>query len=263
MRKLQVIFYSSLVLFLLLGCEGDLGPSGENSLIKTTVENAGQNCRTGGIKIETGIDANRNNILDQNEVQTTQYLCNGLEGSNSLVNSSIVPPGADCVDGGIKLDIGVDLNRNGLLEQDEIQSTRYICNGSDGITVDQVRFQLISLVALSSGSTTGTLTPEWMYLRKFKKSDFSSLQSAILSGYISTQGDLESTCIVELFNLTDNIVIQGSTITTNSKKRVWVDSPNFLENIPDKEIDLAIRLRTNIEGGNATCTQAYLILSKK
>ena len=65
------------------GPAGANGTSGLNALIKTTTEPAGANCTNGGTKIETGLDANNNGILDVGEVNTgqTKYVCNGNNGS--------------------------------------------------------------------------------------------------------------------------------------------------------------------------------------
>ncbi len=75
------------------GPQGEQGPAGENgedgsdgeglnSLISSTVEEAGENCENGGIKIQTGIDTNSNGTLDESEVDqdNTQYICNGTDG---------------------------------------------------------------------------------------------------------------------------------------------------------------------------------------
>ena len=63
---------------------GEQGETGEglNSLIKTSDEEAGDNCENGGIKIETGLDTNGNGELDEDEVDDslTKYLCNGIDG---------------------------------------------------------------------------------------------------------------------------------------------------------------------------------------
>jgi len=262
MNKLTKTIFLSSTLTCLVSCKGDVGPTGINSLVITADEQPGASCPSGGQKIEIGLDANRNGTLETSEIQLTKYLCNGSNGLTSLVNTTAISRGSDCVDGGIKLEVGVDINGNGLLESQEVQSTRFICNGADGLSVDQVRFQLVSLTALGSSSTTGDLAPPWMYLRKFRKSDFGLMQSAVFSAHISTEGGSASICTVDLFNLTDNAVISGSEVQTNSTSRVWVDSGNFLGNIPDKEIDLAVRLRTNTAGGFANCIQAHLILSK-
>jgi hypothetical protein len=51
-------------------------------LVKTTSEPAGATCTTGGVKIEYGIDANTNGVLDLSEVNNilTKYICNGAVG---------------------------------------------------------------------------------------------------------------------------------------------------------------------------------------
>ena len=62
------------------GTNGINGTNGVNALIKTTTEPAGSNCTNGGTKIETGLDANSNGVLDASEVNSaqTQYICNGI-----------------------------------------------------------------------------------------------------------------------------------------------------------------------------------------
>jgi hypothetical protein len=62
--------------------------SGNASLINTTTEPAGANCANGGTKIETGLDANSNGVLDASEINASQtkYICNGA--SNILSNGS-------------------------------------------------------------------------------------------------------------------------------------------------------------------------------
>jgi hypothetical protein len=65
-----------------IGAAGSNGLNGQNALVKTTLENAGANCTNGGIKVESGLDANNNGILDPAEVNAllTTYVCNGLTG---------------------------------------------------------------------------------------------------------------------------------------------------------------------------------------
>lgn len=55
------------------------GTNGQNSLVNTTLESPGTNCVSGGIKLEFGLDANTNGILDAPEINNslTQYICNG------------------------------------------------------------------------------------------------------------------------------------------------------------------------------------------
>ena len=65
------------------GVAGVDGTNGKNSLVNTTIEAAGANCTTGGTKIEYGLDANKDGILDASEIDATltKYLCNGAQGT--------------------------------------------------------------------------------------------------------------------------------------------------------------------------------------
>lgn len=112
-------------------CNGTDGSDGLNSLIETTSEPAGTNCELGGLKVETGLDTNRSGTLDPSEISTTGYICNGMNGLTTLVNSTPEPAGANCENGGIKIDTGLDDDGSGILEAAEIDDTVYVCNGAD------------------------------------------------------------------------------------------------------------------------------------
>lgn len=64
------------------GTNGINGSNGQNSLVKTSIESAGGNCATGGVKLEYGLDANVNGVLDVSEINSslTKYVCNGATG---------------------------------------------------------------------------------------------------------------------------------------------------------------------------------------
>jgi hypothetical protein len=150
------------------GVAGVNGINGQNSLVKTSVESIGANCATGGVKLEYGLDANSNSILDVSEVNSslTKYVCNGANGAqgatgpqgvagaqgpvgspgpagtngtngqNSLVKTTTESVGANCSTGGVKLEYGLDGNSNGILDISEVNSslTKYVCNGAIGAT---------------------------------------------------------------------------------------------------------------------------------
>ena len=70
-------------------CHGERGPSGssgygspgDSSFIETSAIDVGnETCIAGGILILAGIDTNTNDELDENEVQSTNLLCNGPLG---------------------------------------------------------------------------------------------------------------------------------------------------------------------------------------
>jgi len=128
------------------GITGAGGSNGFNDLVATVAEFAGVNCTFGGAKSTSGLDANRNAVLDPSEVTTTSYVCNGSNGLNgangnngtnglsTLLNLSVEPSGLNCNFGGSKATSGLDLNSNNILESTEITSTTYICAGATGAT---------------------------------------------------------------------------------------------------------------------------------
>jgi hypothetical protein len=122
------------------------GQSGNNSLVSFVAEPAGTNCSSGGYKLNSGVDLNKNNVLDLAEITNSQFICNGLTGNNSLISLVAESSGGNCATGGYKINSGIDLNKNGTLESTEVQSSKYICNGANGLNY------LIGVVAEASGS---------------------------------------------------------------------------------------------------------------
>jgi hypothetical protein len=72
------------------GTNGTNGIDGKNTLAKTTTEAAGANCSTGGVKVEYGLDANSNGILDAGEINATltKYVCNGAVGATGATGAT-------------------------------------------------------------------------------------------------------------------------------------------------------------------------------
>lgn len=64
------------------------GLSGFNTLINTTSELAGTNCSNGGVKVDVGIDINRNGVLEYNEVSSTKYICDGIVPNGTNIGNT-------------------------------------------------------------------------------------------------------------------------------------------------------------------------------
>ena len=58
----------------------------------------------------------------------------GTNALNSLIRTTTEDPSSNCENGGTKIEIGIDTNNDGILNDPEIDNsqTRYICNGIDG-----------------------------------------------------------------------------------------------------------------------------------
>lgn len=120
-----------------IGPQGTPGANGKNTLARTSNESVGVNCSTGGTKLEVGLDANSNNLLETGEINNslTRYICNGATGpagKNTLTKTTTEPAGANCAKGGVKLEFGIDANSNNTLDPSEINAalTKYVCNGN-------------------------------------------------------------------------------------------------------------------------------------
>lgn len=110
------------------------GHDGANGLTRISEEPAGAHCANGGLKLEAGSDSNRNGTLDADEVETTSYACHG-DGTKALSRSGPEEPGLNCPLGGIRIETGLDINGNDVLDADEVTAatTTFVCNlGTNG-----------------------------------------------------------------------------------------------------------------------------------
>ena len=116
-------------------CNGADGSDGTTPIVSVTEESESGGCSpVKGLKIEVGVDTNGNGTLEDNEVTATRYVCNGADGNNAVSRTSDEPAGANCANGGVKIEVGIDTNGNGELDTNEVvnSQTKYVCKGSDG-----------------------------------------------------------------------------------------------------------------------------------
>ena len=71
------------------GTNGTNGTDGYTSLINVTPFNSSTFCANGGVILSSGIDKNKNGVLDSSEVDHTQFLCNGANGSTGNQDSIV------------------------------------------------------------------------------------------------------------------------------------------------------------------------------
>ena len=162
------------------GPKGATGADGATALVTTTNELAGTNCANGGVRVDVGVDQNANSTLDSGEIQQTTYVCNGTAGAmgmtgttgtagttgatgatgaagpsgkNSLIQTSTEAAGANCANGGLRVDTGVDANSDAMLTSDEITHTSYLCT-PDAVTTK-------SGGCTAAGSTSSA--PTWAF----------------------------------------------------------------------------------------------------
>ncbi|MGK5092466.1 hypothetical protein WDW89_10700 [Deltaproteobacteria bacterium TL4] len=91
-KTLWLVFMAAIVLS--LGSCGDLVSEDDDSsdtktstvgdpssaVVKKAFGAGDTTCPNGGIQVDTGIDENKNGLLDANEVDTSEKVCNGAAG---------------------------------------------------------------------------------------------------------------------------------------------------------------------------------------
>jgi len=117
------------------GTDGVIGSNGLNTLSSTV---ASTSCTNGGVTVNMGLDANNNNILEASEISVSYDVCNGVDGiagTNGTDGLNLLAetiPSTSCPNGGVTVNMGQDINNNGILETGEITTTYDVCNGVDG-----------------------------------------------------------------------------------------------------------------------------------
>ena len=77
----------------------------------------------------------------------------GSSGKNSLLNVVNVPAGADCSNGGLRIDSGLDDNENGILDEEEVQVVRFLCNTAGGGFQEEIRLSFGRIIPLQRAPT--------------------------------------------------------------------------------------------------------------
>ena len=147
------------------GTPGLDGTNGHASLVNVTDQAADTRCPAGGKRIDQGLDLDDDGVLDDAEIVSTAYACNGVAGApgaagesgpggkNSLVSLVDEAAGANCPAGGKAIHVGLDADGNGKLESSEVTTTSYVCNGAAGAQGED---------GASACSTTGAGPAAWM-----------------------------------------------------------------------------------------------------
>ncbi len=130
------VYVGILAAVLLGGCGGgsDNPPAAtETGLVATAIRQTApaSACPRSGISVDAGIDKNANGVLDATEVNSTQYACHGVNGNNAMVTTTPEAVGVHCSAGGNKVSVGLDGNGNSVLDEAEIISSNYVCNGAN------------------------------------------------------------------------------------------------------------------------------------
>lgn len=257
------------------GCRKD-GSNGKNSLTKLEAESAGINCSSGGYRLSTGIDLNENNMLDQEEIENEEYVCNGnsgVNGSNSLINVITEPSGEFCDFGGLKIETGLDQNNNSVLEENEIQAINYVCNGENGQSsaeISTIRIPFNLAYAWRNASSIWTSEVQDGLVYGFNLDDYEDFDSIVFVSQFSRGDETTDPLWLRLYDYTENEGISDSELFSvipdsqliDPDKRVF-RSGNFYNSIFSGPRTIGIQFKKEASGVRSiSIHHAEIILHK-
>lgn len=98
-------------------------------VIRERAEPPGARCERGGTIVESGLDANVNGRLDDEEVTESTYVCDPLDPPAKLLSRvEKLAAGATCADGGTAIYSGRDVDGDGALAASEVERTDVVCD---------------------------------------------------------------------------------------------------------------------------------------
>lgn len=151
----------------------------------------------GGDIVYMGFDYNYNNVLEENEIdpQKDVILCNGNAGEegiqgdngfNSLINSTEIEVNDICISGGVKFDIGLDVNRNDILDTDEVTQTRTICLNVNGTPADE---QFTKIHEVQGSGASSPMLDQVVTIEAIVTADYQSSDG--LKGFYMQEEDVD------------------------------------------------------------------------
>lgn len=111
------------------GLNGTDGTDAAQPIMGTKTVPAGDDCEFGGIGILVGLDSNGDNVLDEAEITSIEYICKEAPDAELLFDEGALLPATDnCPGGPFVVKIGHDDNNNNTLEQAEVAAEVTSCN---------------------------------------------------------------------------------------------------------------------------------------
>ncbi len=126
----------------------------------------------------------------------------------------------------------------------------------------QIRFEFGPTNTYGITNTNGNMLDKASQtIIKFNKDNYSNVGSIVFGASIYVTNS-SSNCIVELWDVTNNVLIPNSTILTNSTNEVYIESQNILQNISSGDINLAVKIKSDVDDSGVWISKAYLFIKR-
>ncbi|CAA9320925.1 MAG: hypothetical protein AVDCRST_MAG68-1859 [uncultured Gemmatimonadetes bacterium] len=117
-------------------------------------------------------------------------------------------------------------------------------------------------VTFGQNATDPTPLGSPTHIVKFDRRDYPGVDSIVFMPSLHTAA-APANAFADVYNHTQMAVVVGSEVQTNSTSPVWLESRNLYAALPDGQVTLGIRLRTDTQGTASLVTAAYLILYRR
>jgi len=243
-------------------------------LMELFTEPAGTTCAFGGVKVATGIDENRNNVLDDEEITDFQYCCNfppknGVPGKiTTEFNSNTFGKELNPAEQSVIITIGHDLDNNGELTWGDDYFNHKIINNEIGhiLSIHTDKSALINVGHIYPLPDAYSEDGSIVITSEGNLKDFDlSLFSRYTASYYATaySGVYESLLNIELFNITDDEPIP------NSKAYPDINNDTFYSrsyiptvNYPAKHVEIGLRVSNSVPENYVSVYRGRIIFWK-
>lgn len=129
------------------------GEDGRTTLLETHAEPAGANCQYGGLRVDRGFDDSGDGLLSGAEILSTSFVCNQrVDGRSTATRLVSIAAGPTCAAGGYRIEVGIDDDDDGVLDDVEVDQGADLCEGVDGEDGYTTRVRLVAIASGIQGS---------------------------------------------------------------------------------------------------------------
>jgi len=138
------------------------------------------------------------------------------------------------------------------------------CDKENEVGLSEIRLDMPSSLDTNPHDTTFRIHPLTYY--KFNKANYPGYTSFrfmvnTVRTYLPSSGkDTSGTCTIELYDLTHAVPLYGSIISSDDT--TYLISGNFMNELPDSDIDLTVRMKNDEYYLYSVYWSAYLIISQ-
>ncbi|MFY0522846.1 DUF7151 family protein [Archangium gephyra] len=165
-------------------CNGSMGTSGHEALVRLDAAPASANCGQGGTAVKSGFDADGDGTLGTTEVTNTTFVCNGLTDypnrGEALVRIDSEPAGANCAYGGTSVKSGFDADGDGTLDDFEVTTTQLVCSAANFF---RTKWASNPRGSYESGEITNLWVPVSRRVWIYKTSDTSRIKLTVSDNF--------------------------------------------------------------------------------